>query len=148
VILAIMILPTLTSVSREVFETVPNTYREAARALGATRWETMQLAVLKPSKVGLLGALMLALGRALGETMAVTMVIGNNPQIKMNLLAAAHSMASVIANEYTEAVGDVYLAALSEIGLLLMAITLVLNIAAHLLVWLSTRNFRSAGARP
>ena len=144
VLLAIMILPTLTAVSREVFETVPNAYREAARALGATRWETMKLAVLKPSKVGILGAVMLALGRALGETMAVTMVIGNRPQVSVNLLDPSHSMASVIANEYSEAVGDIHLAALSEIGLLLMAITLLLNVSAHLLVWLSTKNFQGA----
>ncbi len=144
VILAIMILPTITAISREVFEAVPNSYRESARALGATSWETMRLAVLDISKPGVVGAIMLALGRALGETMAVTMVIGNNPQVTANLLAAAHSMASVIANEFTEANGDVYLAALSEIGLLLMAITLVLNIAAHLLVWATTRRFTQA----
>jgi phosphate transport system permease protein len=87
------------------------------------------------------GAIMLGMGRALGETMAVTMVIGNRPEVSSNLLAASHSMASVIANEFTEANGDVYIAALSEIGLLLMAITLVLNIAAHLLVWVTTRKF-------
>ncbi len=141
VILSIMILPTITAISREVFEAVPNSYRESARALGATSWETMNLSVLQISRPGVVGAIMLALGRALGETMAVTMVIGNNPQVSANLLAGAHSMASVIANEFTEANGDVYLAALSEIGLLLMAITLVLNIAAHLLVWATTRKF-------
>ena len=140
-ILSIMILPTITAISREVFEAVPNVYRESARALGATSWETIQLSVLKSSKPGVVGALMLGLGRALGETMAVTMVIGNTPQVSLNLLAPGHSMASVIANEFTEATGDVYLAALSEIGLLLMAITLILNIVAHLLVWATTRKF-------
>lgn len=144
VILSIMILPTITAISREVFEAVPNAYRESARALGATDWETIQLSVLKSSKPGVVGAVMLGLGRALGETMAVTMVIGNTPQVTANLLAPGHSMASVIANEFTEATGDVYLAALSEIGLLLMAITLVLNIAAHLLVWLTTRGYQKA----
>ena len=144
VILSIMILPTITAISREVFEAVPNSYRESARALGATSWETMKLSVLDISKPGVVGAIMLALGRALGETMAVTMVIGNNPQVSVNLLAGAHSMASVIANEFTEANGDTYIAALSEIGLLLMAITLVLNIAAHLLVWATTRRFTKA----
>ncbi len=144
VILSIMILPTITSISREVFEAVPNAYRESARALGATSWETMRLSVLEISKPGVVGAVMLAMGRALGETMAVTMVIGNNPQVSINLLAGAHSMASVIANEFTEANGDIYLAALSEIGLLLMAITLALNIAAHLLVWATTRKFTKA----
>ncbi len=140
-ILSIMILPTITAISREVFEAVPNVYRESARALGATSWETIQLSVLKASKAGIVGAMMLGLGRALGETMAVTMVIGNTPKVDINLLAPGHSMASVIANEFTEATGDVYLAALSEIGLLLMGITLVLNIVAHLLVWATTRNF-------
>lgn len=144
VILSIMILPTITAISREVFEAVPNVYRESARALGATSWETIQLSVLKSSKPGVVGAIMLGLGRALGETMAVTMVIGNTPQVTMNLLAPGHSMASVIANEFTEATGDVYLAALSEIGLLLMVITLILNIAAHLLVWVTTRDFKKA----
>jgi phosphate transport system permease protein len=142
VILSIMILPTITAISREVFEAVPNSYRESARALGATSWETIQLAVIKPSKVGLLGAIMLALGRALGETMAVTMVIGNNPQVSVNLLAASHSMASVIANEFSEAVTDLHIAALAEIGLLLMVITFVLNVAANLLVWLTTSKYQ------
>ncbi len=142
VILAIMILPTLTAISREVFEAVPNTHRESALALGATRWETIQLAVFKPSKAGLLGAVMLALGRALGETMAVTMVIGNRPEVSLNLLAPSHTMASVIANEFTEAIGDIHLSALAEIGLLLMAITLVLNASAHLLVWATTQKFQ------
>jgi phosphate transport system permease protein len=142
VILSIMILPTITAISREVFEAVPNAYRESAKALGATSWETIQLAVMKPSKVGILGAVMLALGRALGETMTVTMVIGNTPQVTTNLLAAGHSMASVIANEFSEAVGDIHVAALAEIGLLLMVITLILNIAAHLLVWVTTSKFQ------
>lgn len=141
VILSIMILPTITAISREVFEAVPNTYRESARALGATSWETILLAVVKPSRVGLLGAIMLALGRALGETMAVTMVIGNTPQVSLNFLASAHSMASVIANEYAEATGPMHYAALSEIGLLLMVITLVLNVMAHLLVWVTATKF-------
>jgi phosphate transport system permease protein len=136
-----MILPTITSISREVFEAVPGVYRESAKALGATNWETIRLSVLQISRPGIVGAVMLALGRALGETMAVTMVIGNTPQVSANLLGPAHSMASVIANEFTEANGDVYLAALSEIGLLLMAITFLLNVGAHLLVWATTRKF-------
>ena len=142
VILSIMILPTVTAISREVFEAVPNSYRESAKALGATSWETILLAVVKPSRVGLLGAIMLALGRALGETMAVTMVIGNTPQVSLNLLAPAHSMASVIANEFSEATSDLHIAALAEIGLLLMAITLVLNVVAHLLVWATATKFQ------
>jgi phosphate transport system permease protein len=146
VILAIMILPTITAISREVFEAVPNTFRESALALGATRWETIRLAVLKPSQAGILGAVMLGMGRALGETMAVTMVIGNRPEISMNFLDPSHSMASVIANEFTEAMGDVHLSALALIGLLLMGITLLLNIAAHVLVWAATRNYRAVKA--
>jgi phosphate transport system permease protein len=142
IILSIMILPTITAISREVFEAVPNSYRESARALGATSWETILLAVVKPSKVGLLGAIMLAMGRALGETMAVTMVIGNNPQITANLLAAGHSMASVIANEFSEATSDMHVAALAEIGFLLMVITLILNVVAHLLVWATATKFK------
>jgi phosphate transport system permease protein len=142
VILAIMILPTITAISRDVFEAVPNSFRESARALGATHWETIRLAVLKPAKVGVLGAVMLALGRALGETMAVTMVIGNRPEVSIDLLAPSHSMASVIANEFTEAVGDAHLAALAEIGLLLMIITLTINVMAHLLVWLTTSKYQ------
>ena len=142
IILAIMILPTITAISREVFEAVPNAYRESAKALGATSWETILLAVVKPSRVGVLGAIMLALGRALGETMAVTMVIGNNPQISSNLLAAGHSMASVIANEFSEANSDLHISALAEIGLLLMVITLVLNVVAHLLVWVTATKFK------
>lgn len=145
IILAIMILPTITAISREVFEAVPNAFRESALALGATRWETILLAVLKPAQAGILGAIMLGLGRALGETMAVTMVIGNRPEVSLNLLDPSHSMASVIANEFTEAVGDVHLSALALIGLLLMVLTLVLNISAHLLVWATTRKYRASG---
>lgn len=144
VILAIMILPTITAISREVFEAIPNTFRESALALGSTRWEMIQMSVLRPSVTGILGAVMLGLGRALGETMAVTMVIGNRPEVSSNLLDPSHSMASVIANEFTEAMGDVHLASLALIGLFLMAITLVLNIAAHLLVWAATRRYKVA----
>jgi len=143
IILAIMILPTITALSREVFEAVPNVYRESALALGATRWEAIQMAVLKASKAGVVGGVMLGLGRALGETMAVTMVIGNKPEVSINLLAASHSMASVIANEFSEAVSDMHVAALAEIGLLLMAITLILNMLAHLLIWATTQKFKA-----
>jgi phosphate transport system permease protein len=143
-ILAIMILPTITAISREVFEAVPNVFRESALALGATRWEAIQVAVVKASKAGILGALMLGLGRALGETMAVTMIIGNQPEVSVNLLGASHSMASVIANEFTEAVSETHVASLAALGLLLMAITLLLNILARLLVWATTRKFQGA----
>lgn len=143
-ILAVMILPTITAISREVFEAVPNVYRESALALGATKWESIQLAVVRSSKAGVVGAVMLGLGRALGETMAVTMVIGNKPEVSMNLLAASHSMASVIANEFSEAVSDMHISALAAIGLLLMGLTLVLNILAQLLVWATTRKYQGA----
>jgi phosphate transport system permease protein len=134
-ILAIMILPTIASVSRDVMRAVPTSYREAALALGATRWETVRVAVLPHARSGIVGAVILGLGRALGETMAVTMVIGNRAEISASLFSPAASLASVIANEYTEATSDLYLSALSELGLLLFAVTLVLNIVARLLVW-------------
>lgn len=134
-ILAVMILPTVAAISREVMAAVPSTHREAALALGATQWEMIRMAVLTYSKSGILGAVMLGLGRALGETMAVTMVIGNRPEILPSLFAPAYSMASVIANEFTEATSNLYLSALVEIALILFAITLILNTLARLLVW-------------
>ena len=135
IILAIMILPTISSVTREVLRAVPNPLREGALALGATRWETVRRAVLPYATSGIVGAIILGLGRALGETMAVTMVIGNRPEIAASLFAPSYTMASVIANEYTEATGDLYLSALTEVGLLLFAVTLALNVVARLLVW-------------
>jgi phosphate transport system permease protein len=135
IILAIMIVPYITAVSREVLLAVPNTQREAALALGATRWETTRIAVLRYGRSGLVGAILLGLGRALGETMAVTMVIGNRPEVALSLFAPGYTMASVIANEFAEATSDLYLAALIEIGLLLFAVTVVVNALARLLVW-------------
>ena len=134
-ILAIMILPFIIAVSREVLLAVPNTQREAALALGATRWETTRLAVLRYGKSGLIGAILLGLGRALGETMAVTMVIGNRPEIAASLFAPGYTMASMIANEFTEATSDLYLSALIEVGLILFAVTVLVNALARLLVW-------------
>jgi len=134
-ILAIMILPTVAAISREVMATVPVAQREAALALGATKWEMIRIAVLPFAKSGILGGIMLGLGRALGETMAVTMVIGNRPEILPSLFSPAYSMASVIANEFTEATYDLYLSALVEVGLILFGITLLLNAMARLLVW-------------
>jgi len=135
IILAIMIVPFITAVSREVLLAVPNTQREAALGLGATRWETTRIAVLRYGKSGLIGAVLLGLGRALGETMAVTMVIGNRPEVAISLFAPGYTMASVIANEFTEATSDLYLGALIEIGLLLFAVTVIVNALARLLVW-------------
>lgn len=134
IIIAIMILPIITSVSREILRSVPNLQREAAYALGATRWEVTRIAVLSYAKKGLFGATILGLGRALGETMAVTMVIGNTPQIKASLFAPGYTLASVIANEFTEATTDMYLQALFEIGLVLFGITIVANLLAQLLL--------------
>lgn len=134
-ILAIMILPTITSISREVMAAVPTAHKEAALALGATKWEMIRISVLSYSKSGILGSGMLGLGRALGETMAVTMIIGNMPNISSSLFASAYSMAAVIANEFTEATYTLYLSSCIEIGLILFAITLLLNILARLLVW-------------
>lgn len=135
IILAIMITPTISSVSREVLRAVPDTLREGALALGSTRWEALRFAILPYARSGIIGAIILGLGRALGETMAITMVIGNRADISTSLFAPGYTMASVIANEFTEATGDVYLGALAEIGLLLFAVTLILNIVARLLVW-------------
>lgn len=135
VILAIMVVPYITSVSREVLLAVPASQREAALGLGATRWETTRIAVLRYGRSGLVGAILLGLGRALGETMAVTMVIGNRPEVSLSLFAPGYTMASVIANEFTEATSEIYGAALVEIGLLLLLITIGVNGLARLLVW-------------
>jgi phosphate transport system permease protein len=134
-ILSVMTVPFIATVSREVLLAVPNTQREAALALGATRWETTWVAVLRYGRSGLVGAGLLGLGRALGETMAVTMVIGNRPEIALSLFAPGYTMASVLANEFTEATSDVYLSALVYIGLLLLMVTVVVNSLARLLVW-------------
>jgi phosphate transport system permease protein len=143
VVLAVMVLPIIVSISRDVLKSVPNAHREAALALGATRWETIRI-VLSGTKSGLLGAGLLGLGRAVGETMAVTMVIGNRPDISASLFDPAYSMASVIANEFTEATSTLYVSSLIEIALLLFGITLVLNVLARLIVWSTTRRFASA----
>jgi phosphate transport system permease protein len=135
VILAIMILPTISAISREVFRSVPNILKESALALGATRWETVKLAVFGPARSGILGAIILGLGRALGETMAVTMVIGNRPEISASIFAPAYTLASVIANEFAEASSDVYLSALVELGIILLLITMIVNGLARLLIW-------------
>jgi phosphate transport system permease protein len=138
-ILAIMIVPIITAISREVLLAVPASQREAAIALGATRWETIRIAVLPYGKSGILGGVILGLGRAVGETMAVTMVIGNTPQISWSLLAPAYTMPSVIANEFAEATGTLHSSALMEIGLILLCITLLINVLARLLLWSMTK---------
>ena len=139
IILAIMIIPIISSITREVLMVVPQHQREAALALGATRWEMIRVGVLRNARAGIMGGIILGLGRALGETMAVTMVIGNRPEIAKSLFAPGYTMASVLANEFSEATGDVYLASLIEIGLALFLVTIVVNALARLLVWTVTR---------
>jgi phosphate transport system permease protein len=134
IILAIMIVPTITSVSREVLKAVPDLHREAAVGLGATPWDVIRVAVLPPARAGVVGAVILGLNRALGETMAVTMVIGNRPRVSASLLDPAYTMASVLANEFAEADSDTYLSALSEVALLLLCVALVMNLFARWLV--------------
>jgi phosphate transport system permease protein len=135
VILAIMILPFIISVSREVLLAVPSTQREAILSLGATRWEMIWVAVLPFARSGIMGSVFLALARALGETMAVTMVIGNRPDIKLSLFEPAYTMAAVIANEFTEATSDFYIQSLIEIGLILFIVTILIHALARLLIY-------------
>jgi len=134
VLLAIMVLPYIASVCTDVFRAVPRTQREAALALGATRWEMVQIAVLPYGRSGIIGAIILGLGRALGETIAVAMVIGNRPEISASLFAPSATLASVIANEFAEATSSLYLSSLMELGLVLLAVGLLLNVAARVLV--------------
>lgn len=144
VILAIMIIPIIASITREVLVAVPQNQREAVLALGATRWEMVRMAVLRNARAGIMGGIILGLGRAIGETMAVTMVIGNRPEVAKSLFAPGYTMASVIANEFSEASDDLYLSALVEIGLALLIVTVIVNACARLLVWSITR---TQGAR-
>ena len=143
IILAIMIMPYVMSVSREVLLAVPNSQREAALALGATRWEAVITAVVPYARSGLIGAVILGLGRALGETMAVTMVIGNRHEVAASLFAPGYTMAAAIANEFSEAVGDLHLSALAYVALLLFLVTVLVNAGARLLIW---RVARGSGA--
>jgi phosphate transport system permease protein len=137
-ILAVMILPIITSISRDVLKSVPQLQREAALAIGATRWESTRM-ILRDARSGIVGATLLGLGRAIGETMAVTMVIGNRPTISASLFDPGYTMASVLANEFTEATSSMYVSALIEIALLLFVVTIVVNMLARLLVWSVTR---------
>jgi phosphate transport system permease protein len=139
IILAIMILPIISSLTREVMTAVPHSQREAVLALGATRWEMIRMGVLRNARIGIVGAIILGLGRALGETMAVAMVIGSTPEIHRSLLSNGSTMAAVIANEFTEAVSDLHHSALIEIGLALFIVTILVNALARLLVWGVTR---------
>ncbi|TME82201.1 MAG: phosphate ABC transporter permease subunit PstC [Chloroflexi bacterium] len=144
VVLAIMVLPILIALSRDVIRAVPRSLREASLALGATNAETIWSVILPYARAGITGAVLLSLGRALGETIAVTMVIGNRPQITGSLFASGYTLPSVIANEFTEAVGDVYLGALFYLGVVLVLITIAVNVIARLLVWRFTGSERAA----
>jgi phosphate transport system permease protein len=145
IILAIMVVPIISSITREVMTAVPQQQREAVLALGATRWEMIRTGVLRNARAGIMGGVILGLGRALGETMAVTMVIGNRPEIAKSLFAPGYTMASVIANEFSEATGDLYLSALVEVGLALFIVTIIVNIFAQFLVWTVTRGTPARG---
>jgi phosphate transport system permease protein len=139
-----MIVPTITSVSREVLLAVPETHREAALGLGAQPFDVVRFAVLPAARTGIVGAVILGLNRALGETMAVTMVIGNRPKVSASLLDPASTMASVLASEFAKSDADAYLSALSEIALLLLGVALVMNLLARWLVQLTKRRVRAA----
>ncbi|KAB0671156.1 phosphate ABC transporter permease subunit PstC [Oryzomonas sagensis] len=145
-ILMIMIVPIITSITKEVLMAVPSSQKEAAIALGATRWEMIRMAVLPYGRSGILGAVILGLGRAIGETMAVTMVIGNTPQISLSLLSPAYTMPSVIANEFAETTTKMHASALMEIGLILLFVTLVINFLARMLLWSVTRKWKGGVA--
>ncbi len=147
VVLAIMIVPFIVSISREVILAVPSVYKESAYAMGATRWEGICTVILRYGKVGIIGGIMLALGRAIGETMAVTMIIGNNVTISPSLFSPAYTLSSVIANEFTEATGNLYLSALIEIGLVLLLISVLVNVIARVLIWSIQAKEQSAGMK-
>jgi len=135
VILALMIIPTVTAISRDVIAAIPRDLREASMALGSTKWETAMRVVLPAARIGIFGACVLALGRALVETIAVTMVIGNRPEISASLFAPSYTLASVIANEFTEATTSIYISALIELGLILFLVSIVVNALARLMIW-------------
>jgi phosphate transport system permease protein len=144
IILAIMVLPIITAVSRDVLRAVPVSQREAAYALGATSWEAIRGPVLRYARAGVLGAIILGLGRALGETMAVTMVIGNTPSISASIFDPAYTMPSALANEFMEATGSLHIAALAELALILFLVTIAINAVARLLIWSVARGAREA----
>jgi phosphate transport system permease protein len=144
-LLALMIVPTVAAIARDLIQAVPHELREASTALGATRWETATRVVLPSARAGIIGACVLALGRALGETIAATMVIGNRPAISASVFAPGYTLSSVIANEFTEATSSIYLSALLELGLILFVVSVVVNGGARILMW---SMLRSQGRRP
>ncbi len=145
IILAIMVVPIISAITREVMTAVPQQQREAVLALGATRWEMIRTGVLRNARAGIMGGVILGLGRALGETMAVTMVIGNRAEIAKSLFAPGYTMASALANQFAEANGDLYLSALIEVGLALFIVTIIVNVIAQFLVWTVTRGTPARG---
>jgi len=142
IILAIMIIPTVTAVSRDVLNSVPNSQREAMHTLGATNWEVIWKAVIPYARSGIFGATILGLGRAVGETMAVTMVIGNTPRITASLFSGGYTLSAVIANEFTEATTPTYVSSLVELGLILFFVALMINVVARFLVWRMTKGIK------
>jgi phosphate transport system permease protein len=146
-ILSIMVIPFTSSIAREVLRAVPQAQREGAYALGATRWEAIRMALFY-ARTGIVGAVMLGFGRALGETMAVTMVIGNTPQVSLSLFAPQYTTAAVIANEFTEAGDDLHLRALIEIGLVLFVMTLIINVISRAFIWSLGRQGKSRRVKP
>ena len=141
VVLAIMIIPTITSISKEVFRSIPPSHREAVLGMGATRWEMLQIAVLRGGLSGIIGAVIMGLGRAVGETMAVTMVIGNKAQISLSLFEPAQTMASILANQYAEADSSLHLSALTACALALFVISMIVNSSSFLLTWNTRKHF-------
>ncbi|MCG8401206.1 MAG: phosphate ABC transporter permease subunit PstC [Firmicutes bacterium] len=148
IILAVMMSPVITAVSREVLEIVPSSQREALLSMGATRWEVVRVAVLPYARRGIIGAFTLGIGKAIGETLAVTMVIGNRPDISWSLFDPAHTMTSVIINEFTEAVDPLHLSALIHIALLLFLVTLLVNVLARLMIYQINRTNRGCSYEP
>ena len=141
VILAIMIIPTISSICKEVFRSIPSSHKEAVLGIGATKWEMLRTAVLKGGKTGIIGACIMGLGRALGETMAVTMVIGNKPSLSLSLFEPAQTMASILANQYAEADSALHLSSLTAVALALFIISLLVNASSFILVWNTHKNF-------
>ena len=141
VILAIMIIPTISSICKEVFRSIPSSHKEAVLGIGATKWEMLKTAVLKGGKAGIIGACIMGLGRALGETMAVTMVIGNKPSLSLSLFEPAQTMASILANQYAEADSALHLSSLTAVALALFIISLLVNASSFILVWNTKKNF-------
>ena len=141
IVLSIMIIPTITSISREVFQAIPYTHKESVLGIGATRWEMFKISLLKGGRAGLIGAVIMGLGRALGETMAVTMVIGNKPSISLSLFEPAQSMASILANQYAEADSSLHLSSLTAVALALLVISLLVHLSSSLILWRTRKNF-------